>query len=556
MTARKSRWSAFAALAIAAACTDVVPTAPTASTVRPLSNVSDPTTTTSFCSSTPFRIPVAPLTSGPAELYPSSVEVSGIGAGDFKVTVTVRRMSHTFAADIDMLVVGPTNETVMLLSDVGRGSDYNVATLTFDDEAANIVAPPEVGADIPSGTYKPTADPAEPDDIMVAPAPAGPYGSSFAVFAGTNPNGTWRLYVQDDITSDVGGIGEGWCVNITTASTNAPPVANAGGPYTGEEGSVISFDGGGSSDPDNAIVSYAWDFGDGSAGAGQTAEHRYTDNGTYQVTLTVTADDGSTSTVTTSASVANVAPQVTGITLPPTPIAVGTPITLSASFSDVGTGDTHTASFDLGPSGSVATGIVVEANGSGVAMATVTYTQPGVYTITASVTDDDNATGTRSSALSLPAYVVVYDPTAGYVTGGGWINSPAGSYVANPSLTGQATFGFVAKYVIGSSTPTGNTQFHFRVGDFRFSSTRYDYLVVAAGKAKYKGEGTINNVGGYGFMLTAIDGDMKDPPGPDSFRIRIWNIATGAVVYDNVAGAVEDSYSAANLAGGSVTIHK
>jgi hypothetical protein len=142
------------------------------------------------------------------------------------------------------------------------------------------------------------------------------------------------------------------------------------------------------------------------------------------------------------------------------------------------------------------------------------------------------------------------------VTGGGWINSPAGSYAANPSLTGQATFGFVAKYVIGSSTPTGNTQFHLQVGDFRFSSTRYDYLVVAAGKAKYKGEGTINGVGGYGFMLTAIDGDMKDPPGPDGFRMRIWNIASGAVVYDNVAGAVEDSYSAANLAGGSIVVHR
>jgi subtilisin-like proprotein convertase family protein len=488
-------------------------------------------------------------------LYPSPVDVSGIGAGEFKVTATVRRMSHTFAADIDMLLVGPTGATVMLMSDVGRGSDLNVATLTFDDDAAGIVAPPALGADIPSGTYKPSPDEIEPD-VMPAPAPNGPYGSSFTAFTGTNPNGTWRLFVVDDLTGDIGGIGEGWCINITTASTNVPPSANAGGPYAGDEGSPITFDGSGSSDPDNTIVSYAWDFGDGSTGSGANPEHAYADNGTYPVTVTVTADDGSTSSATSTTTVANAAPQVTGITLHPVPVAVGTPITISASFTDVGTADTHTASWDLGPSGAIASGTVVEANGSGIATATVTYAQAGVYTISASVTDDDNATGTRSSATSLPAYVVVYDPTAGYVTGGGWITSPAGSYTANPSLTGQAAFGFVAKYLIGSSVPTGNTQFHFRVGDLRFSSTSYDYLVVAAAKSKYKGEGTINGVGRYGFMVTAIDGDAKETPGPDAFRMRIWNLATGAVVYDNMAGAIEDSYSALAIAGGSITVHK
>ena len=559
MFARKSRWSALAALAIAAACSDAVPpSAPTVSAARPLLNVSDPSTETSFCSSTPFRVPVGPATSGPAERYPSSVEVSGIGSGEFTVTATVR-LTHTFASDIDMLLVGPTGATVMLMSDAGSNSDFVNATLRFDDAAADFVAPPEFDADIPSGTYKPTYPNPTEADAMPAPAPAGPYGSSFAGFAGTNANGTWQLYVLDDFSGDAGGIGE-WCVNIATASTNVPPSANAGGPYAGDEGSPITFDGSGSSDPDNTIVSYAWDFGDGTTGTGANPQHTYSDNGSndapYTVRLTVTTDDGSTSSATTTATVANVAPQVTGMTLPPVPVAIGTPITITASFSDVGSGDSHTATFNLGPSGAIATGTVVEANGSGIATATVTYAQAGVYTINVSVADDDNATGTRSSAQSLPAYVVVYDPTTGYVTGGGWFNSPAGAYPASPSLTGHATFGFVAKYLTGSSVPTGNTQFHFHVGDLRFSSTKYDYLVVASAKAKYKGEGTIDGAGGYGFMVTAVDGDSKEPPGPDGFRIRIWHIATGAVVYDNVAGASEDSYSAANLVGGSVTVHK
>ena len=41
---------------------------------------------------------------------------------------------------------------------------------------------------------------------------------------------------------------------------------------------------------------------------------------------------------------------------------------------------------------------------------------------------------------------VVYDPSAGFVTGGGWIDSPEGAYIPDPSLTGKANFGFVSKY--------------------------------------------------------------------------------------------------------------
>src|SRR5688572_2904117 len=111
MVAKMSRWSALAALAIAAACSDTVPTAPAVRDVRPLFNVSDPTQTKSFCNSSPFRVPASPTNVGPAEQYPSAVEVSGIGSGDFMVTAKVR-MSHTFAADIHMLLVGPTGVTV------------------------------------------------------------------------------------------------------------------------------------------------------------------------------------------------------------------------------------------------------------------------------------------------------------------------------------------------------------------------------------------------------------------------------------------------------------
>ena len=59
-------------------------------------------------------------------------------------------------------------------------------------------------------------------------------------------------------------------------------------------GVPVSFDAGGCSDPDSAIVAYAWDFGDGQTGSGMTPTHTYASAGTKTVTLTVTDADGLT----------------------------------------------------------------------------------------------------------------------------------------------------------------------------------------------------------------------------------------------------------------------
>ena len=74
--------------------------------------------------------------------------------------------------------------------------------------------------------------------------------------------------------------------------------------------------------------------------------------------------------------------------------------------------------------------------------------------------------------------VVIYDATGGFVTGGGSIDSPAGAFAIDPTLTGKATFGFVAKCKKRQSTPDGNTHFVFHAGELNFRSTSYDWLVV------------------------------------------------------------------------------
>jgi PKD repeat protein len=84
--------------------------------------------------------------------------------------------------------------------------------------------------------------------------------------------------------------------SVMTALVNLPPVAFAGGPYTGTAGSAIAFDGSRSSDPDgNVPLTYAWSFGDGNTGTGATPSHTYAAAGTYTVTLTVTDAAGQSS---------------------------------------------------------------------------------------------------------------------------------------------------------------------------------------------------------------------------------------------------------------------
>ena len=176
----------------------------------------------------------------------------------------------------------------------------------------------------------------------------------------------------------------------------------------------------------------------------------------------------------------------------------------------------------------------------------------GVYSVLTFVA------ATPYASEGMRAYISVYDPSGGFVTGGGWINSPAGAFAADPGRVGKATFGFNAKYKKGSTDVTGDTEFQFSAGDIAFKSTSYQSasLVIAGRKALYKGTGTINGTGSYKFTLTAIDGQANNGVGPDTFRIKIWDSSTAALIYDNQAGAADDADPTTALGGGSIVIHK
>ena len=153
-------------------------------------------------------------TMGPASPYPSTIVISGLAGTVTRVTATVNDFSHTYPADVGLLLVGPTGTNVVLMSDCGGNYSVNDATLTFDDSAASSL--PKSGQ-IVSDTYAPT-DLDVGSEGFLSPAPTGPFGQTLSGFNGTNPNGTWSLYAVDVAEGDVGNIAGGWQLSITTSN--------------------------------------------------------------------------------------------------------------------------------------------------------------------------------------------------------------------------------------------------------------------------------------------------------------------------------------------------
>jgi hypothetical protein len=248
----------------------------------------------------------------------------------------------------------------------------------------------------------------------------------------------------------------------------------------------------------------------------------------------------------------------TVIASPAEPVALESGlVSATATFTDA-PGQAWTCTIDWGDGSAPDAGVVAEPTETdpGSCTGVHLYTAVGVYPVALSLTDVCG-----ESAGAVYQYAVVYDPSAGFVTGAGWINSPPGAYMANPALTGKAHFGFVSAYTKGNSTtPSGRTDFHFSVANFDFSSTTYDWLVVSGAKARFRGTGQVNGAGSYGFSLTAWDGQAPGGGGVDKFRIKIWDQSQGdAVVYDNQVGCPSQGDNAdpcTGIGGGSIVIHK
>jgi predicted extracellular nuclease len=218
----------------------------------------------------------------------------------------------------------------------------------------------------------------------------------------------------------------------------------------------------------------------------------------------------------------NLPPVLGEISVTPNPVALGTAVSASVSFTDPDGLDTHTATWDWGDDTTPASGIVTEAGGTGTVTGSHFYAAQGVYTVTVTVDD-----GWGNAPSKTYEFVAVYDPNGPFVTGGGWFSSQAGTSKVVPAASGRTFVGFVSTYLPGASVPSGSVRLAFHPAGLDFRSTSLSWMVVTGSPATARttGVGTLNGEGGYTFDLRATDDKRAD-----RVAMTIWDSA-GDVVY-------------------------
>jgi len=206
---------------------------------------------------------------------------------------------------------------------------------------------------------------------------------------------------------------------------NTAPTADANGPYTGNEGSLITLDGSGSSDPDNNPLRYRWDFtNDGSWDTGwstnPTITHTYADGFSGQVRLQV-SDYMDSDIDTASITINNVAPSITSIT--GDTINENDFATVSVTFTDPSTLDTYNLNFNWGDGEAPSLVSVGAGTGPFTVSATHQYeddnptdTSYDIYSVQVTVSDDDGGSDTDSTTVqvnNVAPTVTVVSPNGG-----------------------------------------------------------------------------------------------------------------------------------------------
>jgi DNA/RNA endonuclease G (NUC1) len=185
-------------------------------------------------------------------------------------------------------------------------------------------------------------------------------------------------------------------IEAAVESNTQPPIAGISGPGALSEGDAATFSAAASADPNGNIVSYLWDFGDGTTGSGVSVEHTFAQDGTHVVSLLITDNDGFTDTATFTVQVANVVPAIGA--LPNFSLDAGGAYTAAGTFTDPGA-DAWTATVDWGDGTSPS-----QAALSGREFSLVhVYDMAGTFTVTVTIFDDDgNASVSNTVTVTAP----------------------------------------------------------------------------------------------------------------------------------------------------------
>ena len=343
----------------------------------------------------------------------------------------------------------------------------------------------------------------DPDGTVVSYAWNFGDGSTGTGVTASHTYSTAGTYSVTLTVTDNGGATNSVSQNVTVTAPIQPPVAS----FTSSVSNLTaSFDGSGSSDPDGTVVSYAWNFGDGSTGTGVTASHTYSTAGTYSVTLTVTDNGGATNSVSQNVT-------VTAPNQPPTASFTSTVANLSASFDGSASSD---------PDGTVvsyAWNFGDGTTGSGVKV-THAYAAAGTYSVTLTVTDNGGATAFVTNSVTVQGPTVYATDgfqrtvTNGFGTadvGGAWTLSgtaslfsvSAGSAQIKLAAAASGPSAFLNSVSAGDATGLVDVSFDTAPtggGEYAYFALRH------SGTSDYRAEVKVASTGVTLYLLKVVSG--------------------------------------------------
>jgi DNA/RNA endonuclease G (NUC1) len=181
-----------------------------------------------------------------------------------------------------------------------------------------------------------------------------------------------------------------------------PPVPNLSGPTSGTEGDALNFSGASSTDPDAGdVLTYRWEFSDGTTANGATVSKTFADNGTYTARLIVTDSFGWARSTTQTITVSNANPVATLGTPSGTSIAVNTGWLTQLRFTDAGLRDgPWRVRYEWGD-GTSFNATITTPPATTPLQRGKTWTTPGQYTVRITVTDKDGGTAVREIAVTV-----------------------------------------------------------------------------------------------------------------------------------------------------------
>lgn len=232
-------------------------------------------------------------------------------------------------------------------------------------------------------------------------------------------DGLVRLYIgQPDMGASKDVVGGIYAYQFTTPLT-APPMANAGGPYSLTEGSSLQLDGSASSDPNQpaSTLIYEWDFTydettfdiDATGITPAFSAAAIDGPATRTVALRVTDNDGASDITTAQVTINNAAPVIKQVIGPDLVVRCQT-LDFTADFTDPGVTDTHTATINWGDGSPIETATINETDGSGTVTGNHAYANVDTYTVTCTLRDDDGGQSVATHEVTVEIMAIAQDP--------------------------------------------------------------------------------------------------------------------------------------------------